>query len=120
MTTKSRAQEISEWRSLVLGRPQTPEEEAEIVKSQAQRLIEWLYDPDSRLGWKGSSRITQEGLSDTAVNWGDLGVLEVTPQPDGSFLIDVEEAAPDANDFRCWLERRLWAWGWRVRVITEW
>ena len=110
------ADRIREWRKLL----PVEYDEAELVKKQAQRLIDWLYDPvPSELGWVTSRRVNTEGLADEAINWGDLGVMDVVPTSEG-FLMLVEEAAPDCPNFCHWLTEKLAGWGWQVEVITEW
>ncbi len=110
------ADSIRGWRELF------PKEydEAEMIKQQAQRLIDWLYDPvPNELGWVTSRRVKTEGLADEAINWGDLRVIDVVPTSEG-FLLDVEEAAPDCPNFCHWLAEKLDGWGWQVEVVTEW
>lgn len=93
-----------------------------ILKREAQRLLDWLYDPvPEAFGWRCSPRTDALGLGRDAINWGDLRVIEVKAlAEEDKFMILIEEAAPDANNLRRWLTERLHDWGWNVEVITEW
>ncbi len=116
MTEETYAGRIRQWRSFLPGEY----DEAAMIKTQAQRLIEWLYDPKpNELGWVASMRVDTEGLAGEAINWGDLGVMDVIATSEG-FLMHVEEAAPDCPNFCRWLSEKLAGWGWQVEVITEW
>lgn len=115
------ASRIKSFRTLILGREPTAAEVAASIKLQAQRLLEWLYDPvDSSLGWMANKRVLELGFSAEVINWGDLNVTEVEPQEDGSFIVHVEEAAPDCKRLQTWLADWLRAWGWDCHVETEW
>jgi hypothetical protein len=116
MAEQSYADRIREWRKFL----PVEYDEAEMVKKQAQRLIEWLYNPvPNELGWVTSRRVDTEGLAGEAINWGDLGVMDVVTTSEG-FLMHVEEADPDCPNFCHWLSEKLAGWGWQVEVITEW
>ncbi len=51
-----------------------------------------------------------------AVNWADLGFVELETKP----RVLVEEASPDATELRKFIEARLWDAGFDVAVETEW
>ena len=117
----SLASRLKFYKGVLLGREPTAAEIAASIQVQAQRLLEWLYDPvDSNLGWMANKRVLELGFSAEAINWGDLNVTEVEPQENGSFIVHVEEAAPDCIKLQGWLEGWLRAWGWDCRVETEW
>jgi len=117
----SLASRIKFYKSVLLGRELTAAEIAASIKLQAQRLLEWLYDPDpSNLGWRAGETVVKLGLDAEPINWGDLNVTEVEPLEDGSFIVHVEGAAPDCYMLQRWLADWLWTWGWDCRIETEW
>ena len=104
-----------------IGPPFKAVSEAELLKSEINRLLEWLYDPTpSYVGWQCGERAATLGLTGESINLGDLHVVEVKPLADGTYLVTVEEAAPDATNLQLWLQARLDDWGWIVQVQTEW
>lgn len=114
----SRASETEKWRELVKGAPLTDDEREELVRAQAQRLIESLYEPHAISGWRASERTCR--FDKDSINWGDLSVRDVARMKDGSYQVYVEEAAPDATVFQDWLSAWLGRWGWQVEIRTEW
>ena len=81
-----------------------------------------LYEPTEE-GFVHNREITKKyGLDKDAINWGDLGVRDVEKVEKGQerWIVYVEEASPDANGLRLYLEKYLKAWGWDVEVILEW
>ena len=95
--------------------------EAELIRLEVNRLLEWLYDPTpSYVGWQSGARADELGLSREAINWGDLS-CDVEPRGDGYFDVYLEEVSPDASLLCKWVEARLRDWGWtQVRVSSEW
>ena len=91
--------------------------QAAILKQEAQRLIECLYEPvDTYIGWRSRRHVTQAcGIDGDAINWGDLRVVRATLK-----TIWIEEASPDAVHLQRFLHDRLARWGWDVAVVTEW
>ena len=95
----------------------TRKAQAAILKQEAQRLIECLYEPvDTYIGWRSRRHVTQAcGIDGGAINWGDLRVVRATLK-----TIWIEEASPDAVHLQRFLHDRLARWGWDVAVVTEW
>lgn len=113
--------EKSEYMRRVLdrGRLVPVEVQCEHVRRAANRLIERLYTPDSVGGWARGT-YPEPQIAREPINWGDLNA-DVAMMADGTFLVTVEEAPPDACPELCaYIERWLTAWGWPCRVVTEW
>ena len=96
------ADDLERIPSLLGQRPLTSSERAGILRKQAEALIRHLYDPHPEYGWRASGRTVQ--FRGEAINWGDLHVVDVVPGKDGSFIVCVEEAAPDCPLFIAPLE----------------
>ncbi len=61
------------------------------------------------------------GKNQEAINWADLGAVEVREFKDGSFYILIEEASPDCYKFNHLIESRLVdKFGIVATVKTEW
>jgi hypothetical protein len=55
------------------------------------------------------------------INWGDLKCNEAKKFEDGSFLVVIDEAAPNDCQSLCeYIETYMKSYGWDVRVQTEW
>lgn len=54
------------------------------------------------------------------INWGDLRCADAIDLGDGSWLIDIEEVAQEAWQFRVALENAIAERGITARVITNW
>lgn len=55
------------------------------------------------------------------INWGDLHCAEVNEYKDGSFQVIIEEASPaKCHTFCAYIEKYMKAWGWDIKVVTEW
>jgi hypothetical protein len=94
------------------------DDEREHLRRIVDRLIEHLYKPAER-GWIVSDWAAAE-FGDEAVNWGDLGCVEVEMLADGRFGVTVAEADPGAARLRHYLTRWLHAWQWPAVVTLEW
>jgi len=83
-------------------------------------LICALYRPDAASVFKvDEDRLKQfPGLERAAANWGDLKCTHVE-QRGAVYVAYVEEASPDADALRGYLETWLQEWGWPVVVKTE-
>ena len=62
---------------------------------------------------------------DDAINWGDLRCVRVLHWEDDSgdsgFTVEIEEAAPDAGEFRRWIAESIEEnTGISAEVVTEW
>jgi len=55
-----------------------------------------------------------------AINWGDLHVCDVRRLGKDGWLVDIEEASPDATELQRYIAGWLRQWGWKVEVGTEW
>jgi len=93
----------------------------EIIKSLINWLILSLYELDEETILRVNSRkLKKLHLDEEAINWGDVGCVEVKGKDEGIYIAYVEEASPDAMIFREWIEQWLERWGWHVCVITNW
>jgi len=97
----------------------TPKENQ--IMALANWLLMVLYEP-TEWGFVCNREIAKKyGLDKDAINWGDLGVRDVEKvEGQERWIIYVEEASPDADGLRLYLEKYLRAWGWDVEVILEW
>jgi hypothetical protein len=98
--------------------------EETIIRDLAQSLIQALYRPskDDGILKVDPSRIIQlcPGADDEPINWGSLSAT-VTKQENGTYLICIDEAAPDDCPCLCnYIAEHMDAWGWAVDVITQW
>lgn len=99
----------------------TPDYE-DVITSLVNRLIESLYKPDEELQFiTDAKRIKLFGLENEPVNWGSLRCNEVKQFEDGSFLVTIDEACPGHCQMLCeYIEKFMAAWGWQIKVVTEW
>lgn len=89
-------------------------------------LIDALYIPVE--GFGGVTKVDPErikhfGIEDKyeAINWGDLNCDEVQKLANGSFIITIDEAAPDSCPTFCdYIQKHMKSYGWEVIVKTEW
>ena len=94
--------------------------ERRVIKENAQYLLERLYEPRASDGRKAAHEdIKKYGLDEDAINWGDLGVLDVY-KVKGIWRIAIEEVAPDAENLQAYIILWLKRWGWTVQVETSW
>jgi len=93
----------------------------EVIRDLCNWLICALYEPDMELIFRvDKNRVKQFlGLEGVAINWGDLKCTHVE-QRGAMYMAYVEEASPDADALRAYLETWLQEWGWPVTVKTEW
>ena len=99
--------------------------EEDFVQDLVNDLINALYIPIK--GWNritkaDHKRIKHFGIEDgEPINWGALKCNEVKKFDDGSFLVVIDEAAPnDCQSFCEYIETYMRSYGWDVRVETEW
>jgi len=87
----------------------------------ANSLLDALYRPTIEGTLIDNSRLKRYKIDKSEpVNWGGGLYATVDKEADG-YLITVEEAAPDECDTLCdYVEKYLTAWGWPVKVVTEW
>lgn len=97
----------------------------DVVQDLVNDLINALYIPVK--GWDNitkvdHNRIDHFGIKDNEpINWGSLKCSEVKLFNDGSFLVIIDEAAPnDCPSFCEYIETYMRSYGWEVRVETEW
>jgi hypothetical protein len=99
-----------------------PDQDVEIIDHLANRLIEALYRPtkENRTFTPNGYALNKYNIdADEPINWGDLKA-NVLKEND-YYLIVIDEAAPDDCPTLCeYIEKYLTAWGWDVKVITEW
>lgn len=93
--------------------------EEQFIKREVNRLLEWLYRPDRKVGWVVDTRkLKRFGLWDEAINWGDLSCWSVERLGD-LLVVEVQEA--NSRALEEWISERLREWGWdNVLVRTEW
>jgi hypothetical protein len=64
---------------------------------------------------------SQIGFDSEPINWGDLDCYDAEKLEDGSWIIYIEEAAPEGcPDFCEYIESEMKKKGYDVKVITEW
>ena len=93
-----------------------PKEEA-VIQRLVDSLLTTLFRPDEETTFRAHP---PPELRDESVNWGDIGCTEVRRFEGGSFLVTIEEAAPEAVKLAGWVEGWLRKWGWDAEVRTEW
>ena len=64
-------------------------------------------------------------LKNAGVNWGDIGCYSAETyqdsRGDSGYRVNLEEASPDAWEFRAFIREYLWSHGFPdVEVRTEW
>lgn len=97
-----------------------PRDEGEVIRRNVDWLLDRLYEADEENGYRASSRaIGALMLDHEAINWGDLGCVEVN-RDDGQWCAYIEEAADDSPNLRAYVAGWLQKWGWNVEVETSW
>jgi hypothetical protein len=93
----------------------------EIIGKRAQRYLDALFIPneDGRFH-RDPERCKLFGIDEEPINWGDLSVCDVVELKDGSFIVTIEEAAPECHTLCAYIEKYLRINGWEVKVKTEW
>lgn len=101
--------------------------EIQVIEILVNRLIENLYKPTTT---EITFRVDPFKLDEMEIdrkepiNWGDLKCIEVVKDNASAkdlFIVIIDEAAPDdCKTFCNYIEKYLKAWGWNIRVITEW
>lgn len=65
-----------------------------------------------------------KGKVQGGVNWGDLHCIEaslvISLEGEAYFQVSIEEASPDAHEFREFIHKYLEERGYIVHVLTEW
>ena len=74
---------------------------------------EYTWQADNR-------RLAEAGIGDEAINWGDIGCVDVHADEGNTFKVYIEEASPKAVGLKRWLAENLLRWGWDCEVETEW
>lgn len=97
----------------------------DMISQMVDKLLGYLFRPteDPLLLYVSDiERVKAFGIEDgEPINWGDLKCCEVQSLLGGSFIVTIDEAAPDACPTLCaYVEKYLRAWGWEVKVETEW
>lgn len=92
------------------------------LKSLSDALIQMLYTPkeDDGLFYPDWEKIERLGIDKSEpINWADL---KSSVENKGEYyLITIDEASPRHCLTLCeYIENYLTAWGWTVRVETEW
>lgn len=109
------------WRSLA-GDPfrDYPWEETDVLTRNANWLLERLYKPDAERGAVVVKRRDTASFWGEPINWGDLSAV-AEQQEDGTFLITLEEAAPECPNLCAYIKDWLVKWGWQsIEVVSEW
>lgn len=101
------------------GKEYTPEAR---IKLLADTLLLMLYSPILTEGlWRPNwSTVEIMGIDKSEpVNWTDF--KSSVEDKNGYYLVTIDEAAPHKCPTLCaYIEKYLTAWGWNVRVETEW
>lgn len=97
-------------------------EDVDWVKRLGNKLIQMLYKPvmTDSMWVTDPERLKEYHLDEEPVNWGDLKVCDVERMESG-YLVTIDEASPAQCPNLCqYISSHLIAWGWSVRVQTEW
>lgn len=97
------------------------------IAQSTEWLVERLYVPCSirTHPWGTVVRhpnklTTPFDVEGEAINWGDLGVVDVVKRGDAWYVL-IEEASPDCPQLCGYIRSWLNKWGWKsVTVETEW
>ena len=97
----------------------------EVVQELVNILIDALYIPKEShesITQVDPIRIKHFGIDDNEpINWGDLSCNDVKKFEDGSYLVVIDEAAPnDCQTFCEYIEKYMRSYGWEVKIETEW
>jgi hypothetical protein len=102
----------------------------DVVRELVDCLINALYIPCNDPMVDGEcdvikldpKRIEHFGIDENEpINWTNLSCNEVKKFEDGSFLVVIDEAAPDVCQTFCeYIEKYMLSFGWKVRAETEW
>ena len=98
-------------------------DEATVIAHNVDWLLSRFYVPDEEVGCCVKDGIAQRlapGVKNEAINWGDLGVMDVRRLGEDGWLVDIEEANPDCPVLCGYISGWLRKWGWEVEVRTEW
>ena len=100
-----------------------------VVEDTVDLLLRNLYHPtedkfghgdNNPIGFRADPvKVKRYELDEEAINWGDLGVVEVEKFGE-KYFISIEEVAPNSFHLIAYIEKFMNAWGWDVRVSTEW
>ena len=99
-------------------------DEDEFTRSYVSFLLQSLYKP-----YEGEEifkldlfRLRHFKINHTEpINWGSLRCVEAKKFADGTFLVTIDECAPDACPTLCeYIEKYMRSYGFEVRVVTEW
>ena len=93
-------------------------EELEEVEMEVNKILKALYRKD---GGTNRTKLKKYGLDKEAINWGDLGVVEVWYKPEGCrYLVIIDEADPSCGKFQGYISSEMRKKGFNVEVVTEW
>ena len=103
------------------------------LRTAATKACEQANEMQARYHWKWGVEVVKEddddtiiarGLSDDAVNWGDLSCVQarlcLTDTGEMTYVVYLEEAAPDATCLREFVRKQLKEKFGDVEVQTEW
>jgi len=92
----------------------------EIIRDCVNFLLVALYCPDEELQYTVDIERLDHLVGDPGpVNFGDLACTHVERHGD-LYVAHVDEADPNADGLKRYLEEWLQRWGWPVVVKTEW
>ena len=98
-------------------------DEMTVIRQNVDWLLSLVYIPDAEEGCVITPRSVQKwakGAEKESINWGDLGVASVQRLGEDSWLVEIEEAAPDCPNLQAYIRKWMGLWGWRVEVRTAW
>jgi len=92
----------------------------EIIRDCVNFLLVALYCPDEELQYTVDIERLDRLVGDPGpVNFGDLACTHVEKRGE-LYVAHVDEADPNADGLKRYLEKWLQRWGWPVVVKTEW
>ncbi|MEW6096245.1 MAG: hypothetical protein AB1567_06940 [bacterium] len=119
MNYRQRVQEISD----IIPLPHR-QSETKIIEGLVNRLLENLYipirDKKAVAFIVDKKKLEKYGLDNEDINWGDLSVEEVIKVDEDRFIVKIQEAGPDCPNLCEYIEGYMFAWGWDVKVETNW
>lgn len=97
------------------------ENEPKHIEMLVNMLIQNFYTPtESKLQFVAdNNKVERWAVDMEPINWGDLKCISVEKIED-RWLIIIDEADPECQNFCEYIFKYLTAWGWNVEVKTEW
>jgi len=92
------------------------------VRVLVERLLSALKIPDEEGMALDKTRLEHFGIDrNECVNWASMTVSDIKELTDDSFIVYIDEAAPNVCNTLCaYIEKYMTFYGWQVSVRTEW